>query len=152
MNQTQLFLALALIVSASSQATAGNFLGACKPTGCCETVNCPPCQLVCCPETKAEKVKKHCWEIECEPICVPRVRCPLFDFFRKDQCDQCDAMSANGGSYCNRCADVKMVRKLKKVEYECEKCVVEWKVHRVPVSAGKCCDGAPPALGCTQLP
>lgn len=128
-----------LMLCAVSQVEAGLFSGKCKPAGSCDSVQCDSCRYVCCPEVKTEKVKKHCWETECKPVCIPKVRCPLFDFFRKDKCDPCTALDANGRSLSGACAEVRMVKKLKKVEYECEKCVVEWNVRLVSNGCSKGC-------------
>ncbi len=142
---------LSLLIALSSTSEAGIFGGKCKPTGSCDTVACAPCHYTCCPELKTVKVKKHCWETECEPVCIPRVQCPLFNFFRKTDCDPCTEILFNGRSLNGRCADVRVVKKLKKVSYECEKCVVEWNVRCVSSRAKKSCDGISVSGSCCQM-
>lgn len=143
--------ALLLLLAMTISAEAGWLSGKCKPEGCCDNVSCAPCSYVCCPEVKQEKVKKYCWEVECVPVCVPKVKCPLFSFFSKDKCDPCTDLDACGRPLSSLCADVKMVKKLKKVEYECEECVVEWKVQCVSNNCGKSCDGYGVPGSCTQI-
>lgn len=144
-------LLFTLLLVMASEIEAGLFPGKCKPPGCCDHVECGPCGYACCPEAKTEKVKKHCWETECEAICVPRVQCPLFNFFRKDKCDPCTELDASGRPLSSLGSDVRMVKKLKKVEYECEKCVVEWKVQKVSPGCAKCGAGTGAPGDCCKI-
>lgn len=141
------------LISAHSAAADG---GGCeKPVGCCQNC-CEPCMLVCCPETKIVKEKKHAWDLECEHVCIPKVHCPLFNLFgccsKLSTCCQNCGDSACSGNCCSgqqgSCGKIRTVRKLKKVEFEVEKCVVEWKVRKSAWNAGKCCDGCPPQSCC----
>ena len=142
----------AVMATLSSAAEAGWLTGKCKPDGCCDGATCAPCQSTCCPTVKNVKVKNHCWETECKQICVPRVQCPsIFSFFCKDNCDPCAAGIFKGKSLAGRCADVKCVKALKKVEYECDDCVVEWKVQCASPGCGKCCDGYGIQDGCCVI-
>jgi hypothetical protein len=80
---------------------------------CCET--CPQCDnKVCVPTPETTKVKKYCWEIECKDICIPKFKWPW-------ECC-CDAPE---------CGQVKTVKVLKKVEYECEECGYKWEIKSV---------------------
>ena len=83
--------------------------GGCKPSGC-------GCQVkwVCCPKWEKETIEKECFDIECEHICVPKVKLPW-----QDCCTP-------------RCARIICVRKLKKHSYECgQKCVLTWEAKCV---------------------
>lgn len=140
----------AMLFCLASDVQADIFRGKLKPAGCCETANCAPCSYACCPEVKTEKVKKHYWETECKPVCIPKVHCPLLDFFRKDKKDPCTSQDACGRPLNSLCAEVRMVKKLKKVEYECEKCVVEWNVRCVSTGCAKACDSYGNPAGCCQ--
>jgi len=140
MKMNMIVPAMALMLLVMNSAEAGWLRGGCKPAGCCETVACAPCKMVCCPEVKMKKFDKHCWKVECEQICVPRVKCPLFSCFQKKDCgDHCDRGNLFGRCFSGLCADVKTVRKLKKETYECEKCVVEWSVR--PIDGDSCDSG-----------
>ena len=68
----------------------------------CKAIVCPNCycELKC--EQEAEM--KSCFEVECKAICIPRMCMPW------EKCCK------------PKCAKVKYVRTLKKVEYECHKC------------------------------
>jgi hypothetical protein len=121
-----------------------------KPA-CAEDCCVEPCSLVCCAEVKTVKEKKHCWEVECEPVCIPKVRCPLFSFFTGHKADSCTGCGTEGcvDDCCDaQCGKVRMVRKLKKKEYECEKQVVEWTVRSANPGCGKCGEGCAPASCC----
>lgn len=94
-------LAAALFVTPTSKGVADNF-----PTACCHVCG----QKVCYPEAKVEKETRHCWEVECKEICIPAIRFPWM---------KC------GPLHCGR---VRAVKGLVAKDYECEKCVYEWKI------------------------
>jgi len=136
-------------------ANAADVCGGCKATEGCQSC-CEGCRLVCSPECKTVKEKKHGWDVECEPVCIPKVKCPLFNFFgfgssKSAGCENCGDKSCNGNcdGRCQQvaCGRIRTVHKLKKVEYETEKTVVEWKVKRCAIDCGKCGGGCAP-LGC----
>ncbi|GIW82159.1 MAG: hypothetical protein KatS3mg105_3966 [Gemmatales bacterium] len=78
-----------------------------------------PCKT-CCPKVEHKKVKKSCWEVECQEICIPRI---CFPWMKTRSC--CD-----GVCFQPRCGRVIKVHKLKKKEYECgEKCEYKWEIH-----------------------
>lgn len=140
----------------SLRATAGDGSGCAKATNCCQNC-CEGCILVCSPECRTVKEKKHGWEVECEHVCIPKVRCPLFNLFGCGSgssvcCQNCGDNSCQGNcdGSCQQasCGKIRTVRKLKKVEYEVEKCVVEWKVKQCAWDSGKCCNGCPPPQTC----
>ncbi|MCA9150884.1 MAG: hypothetical protein KDA92_16345 [Planctomycetales bacterium] len=109
-------LSLAMTLSCVAPAMAGDCAGS---PGCGCHVQCPECSYYCKVEAETEKVKHHCWEVDCKPICVPRVKLPW-------ECG-CEP----------KCAYVKKVHVLKMKEYECEKC----KYTFTPVEIGCCNDG-----------
>ena len=116
---------------ATSSADAGLFCkrGGCKP-------ECQPCGVrhVCCPSVEVEIVEKKCWKVECEPICVPRVKLPW-----RDCCEP-------------RCGRIKYVSKLKSHKYECgSKCVYKWDVKECCTRCGKPRACAAPAYCCPTL-
>jgi hypothetical protein len=82
---------------------------------CC----CPECGAVkvCEPTPTVIKEKKYKWECECVDICIPGVKCPWAPCCEPPPCGK-----------------VKTVKKLKKIEYECEKCGYKWNVTTV------CCE------------
>lgn len=110
-----LSMGLLLLAGGASQLWAGK--GA-----CCNT--CPQCDnKICVAQPETTKQKKHCWEVECKDICIPRFKWPW-------EC--CDVPP--------RCGQVKTVKVLKKKEYECEKCGYKWEVKTVDCD---CCPTAP---------
>jgi hypothetical protein len=82
--------------------------------------------------TSTEKVKKTCFEVKCEAVCVPPVTFP----WEKSPCSAgCDCAPDCAASRCGRVkyVTVPLIR-----EYECgEKCVCEWKLEDA-------CLGTPP--------
>lgn len=85
---------------------------------------CPQCDnKVCVPTPETKKVKKHCWDVECEDICIPAIRWPWQS--------SCSPPS---------CGKVKTVKVLKKVEYECEECGYTWDIKTVGCSCHGGCD------------
>ena len=100
--------------------------------GCCaENPACPQCH---CEVTAEEgKVKKHCYEVECEQICIPKVRIPWHllgqAFSNRSKCDTADCSQ-------KPCGEVRTIRVLKKKEYECKVCKCKW----TPVCNDGCCD------------
>lgn len=76
---------------------------------------CPDCGCkVCVPSTEIVAEKKSCWAVECKDICIPAPKWPWQD---------CCAPA--------KCAKVKTVKVLKRVDYECEKCGCKWDVMSV---------------------
>lgn len=149
--QLLLFAATALVGVHPVQAGwkfFGSDTGCRKPAGCCDTVSCQPCMLICRPEIKTKTEKKHCWEVECDYVCVPKVQCPISAWIRskihgdaESCCDTCGTAGCNGceTGVCNQTplhARIRTVRRLKKVEYECEKCVVEWHIEQCSACNG----------------
>ena len=66
---------------------------------------------ICCPEEKLEPVVAEGWDVECEHVCIPPIRCPI------SKCSE------------RPCAKVIAVRKLKPDELELrKKCVIEYKL------------------------
>ncbi len=80
---------------------------------------CPNCGAECRPIRDESTMKRHCWKVEWEHICIPPVRFPW---------QSCHEPL--------RCGRVKAVRKLKKHEYECPSCRIRWEVT-VPPSCEK---------------
>lgn len=104
--------------------------GGCKPA-------CAGCSVrwVCCPSYEKVKVEKDCFDVECEHICVPKVKFPW-----QDCCTP-------------RRAYVIGVHRLKKVKIDCgEKCVINWEAKPVYT---RCCKPGytrSPAAGCGPAP
>jgi hypothetical protein len=90
----------------------------------CQEVRCPSCDHVCKLSVEKTQQKKHCWEVECQPICIPRVTFPWQKCCRTP-----------------KCAKLKYVRSLKKVEYECSVCKYEWTAEPV-TCRGACGNGS----------
>jgi len=100
-------LAVVIVLSITSAVWAGK---------CC----CPGCgNKVCCAISEEKTIDKHCYEVECEDICIPKFRMPW------EKCCK------------PKCARVKTVRVLKKVNYECKSCGYKWEVNCVD----GCCSG-----------
>lgn len=122
--------------------------GCCKPaTNCCSP--CTSCSkiLTCCPTTEVVKVEKKCYDIECDYICVPEVKCPWGKLLslgclghdkKSDCCSTCD--SCGSGQECDcagLCGKIKKINKLKTVKTKTEKVVWKWEVkERGPIG---CC-------------
>lgn len=96
----------------------------------------PPCtapiceQKVCRLHTSMQKIKKTCFEVKCEAVCVPPVTFP----WEKSPCEPgCAPGCAAGDGGRVIYVTVPLIR-----EYECgEKCVCEWKLEDA-------CLGSPP--------
>lgn len=117
----------------------------CAHCGCHGACQPKVCQLVC----GVEKVKKHCWCVECEEFC------PLLPGCGKPCCDSCcedcgpgcqDTCCEKGQQPClvpPKCGCMRTKKILIKKEYECEvpvyKCVVRY-------LCGSCCTN-PEATG-----
>lgn len=104
-----LFLCVSTLGGMPSLKAGGHLRG-----GAC----CPDCgHKICQPEPITTKEKKHCWEIECKDICIPAIK-----WWWEPCCTP------------PKCGQVKTIKVLKKVEYECEKCGYKWKV----IDVGDC--------------
>jgi hypothetical protein len=119
--RTIVYLAFALASIAAPFAGADDRCGA--PCNC--EIRCPRCRC-CVPEVEVVKLKKECFEVECVPICIPRI---TFPWERIKRCK-----SSCGELCCQppKCAHVRNVRVLVVKEYECHECAYSW----TPV----CCD------------
>jgi len=104
---------LAAFSARPQAAQAGNHHG-CHS---CPDCGCKTCRV----ERETIKEKKHCWEIECKDVCIPKFKWPWED---------CCCLP--------ECGRVRTVKKLKKVEYECEKCGYKWTIEQVCNGCGQC--------------
>ncbi len=86
---------------------------------CATPVVCPRCHEHCTLEIEKVSESNTCYEVECEAICVPRVKLPW-----KDGCEP------------PQCARTRLVHVLVEKEYECERCHYKW----TPV----CCENCKP--------
>ncbi|MBW3599646.1 MAG: hypothetical protein KY475_20545 [Planctomycetes bacterium] len=87
--------------------------------GCGEPppIVCPKCHEHCACEVEKITEKKVCFDVECEAICIPRVK-----FWWEDCCKP------------PRCAKTRLVNVLVEKDYECERCGYKW----TPVCCEKC--------------
>ncbi len=118
-------------------------LAGCTDSCCrCETASG---KAVCCPRRVTEEVKKHCWKVKSEMICIPSFRFRCNWKKRAKNCDCGDGCCAGGNcTDCPpKCGRVRCINVLEKHEYTCEKCGYEWDVKCVR-SGKKCC----PVGGC----
>ena len=153
---------LAIVVARSLPADVSS----CSSGGCategCGTGACGA-NVACHPTIETEKIKKTCWDVEEDYVCIPKVRCPLFDFLSgrtkssnwsatgcAEGCSTEGCTSEGcGGSACRQLsARVRKVRKAVKREVDCgEKCVATWEAKTSPASVGCAVEG-----GCTATP
>lgn len=128
-------IALSLVLSNRSVVHADSPAGSVGQASACN--KCPRCRETCC-ELKVEQgeKEKHCWNVECETICIPRVVFP----WQKSCCDP----RVNNGAW------TRTVRVLKKHTYTCPTCEYSWS----PVDRGCCGVGCchPRCLACGGLP
>ena len=131
---------------------------------CCAS-QCCPSEYCCQPETKSEKVTRHCFETECKPVVIPPVKlpcrkCTLKKLFCRGGCgtdEGCcadgrgcsDGCGPNGGGVLSRLCSkftqcrIRCVNTYSKKDYECgTKCVTKWKA--IPACDAGCSD----ARGC----
>lgn len=105
----------------------------------CQSGDCKPaceCEVVwgCCPSYEKVKVEKSGFEVECEQICVPKVRLPW--------ADPCEP----------RCAFVVSVNKLKKAKKDDgEKCVLKWEAKPFCSQCRKPAAGFCPSVSCAPV-
>jgi hypothetical protein len=148
MFKTMTRVAILTLVSSTTCAGQIQTAGFQKPA-CAEECCVEPCGMVCCATVKTVSEKKHCFEVECVPVCIPKVHCPLFRFFASNNPSGCGEEDCDGGCCDGLCGEVRVVHKLKKTSYECEKQVVVWSVRRIDAGCAKCSEGCAPAGGCT---
>jgi hypothetical protein len=115
-----------LVLAALTIAQAGERPNAC-PEACPEAchVKCPRCDNICHVTVGLEKVKRHCYDVECKTICIPRITFP-WQIACGTRCDTC---CDSPGMCCPEPANsakLRTVRVLKKFEYECERCKYTW--------------------------
>jgi hypothetical protein len=106
----------ALLVAISLSSTAAFALGLGHGGDCCPDCGCKVCQ----PKQEVIKEKKHCWDVQCKDICIPKAKWPW-----QSCCEP-------------GCAKVKTIKVLKRVEYECEKCGTKWEVVGCGCPNGNC--------------
>ena len=106
----------------------------CCGSNCCQEC----CEAVCCPKRVTEEVKKHCWKVNPELVCVPGFRLPWVcgDKSRVLCGDECCG-------YCQECCEpqcgrIRCVNVLEKHEYTCEECGWEWEVKCIRSARGCC--------------
>ncbi len=91
----------------------------CCAKPCCAP-RCPQCQACCKLTCESSTEKKHCYCLESKAICLPKIQFPW---------QSCCAP---------KCARVKWVSRLKKVEYECHQCKHKWVALEI---SGRCSGG-----------
>jgi hypothetical protein len=103
---------------------------------CCDKPCCPPrcpnCKAYCKFEWDKSPEEKYCWCIECKPICIPKITFPW-----QSCCDP-------------KCAKLKWVNVLKKVEYECPNCKCKWTAVEVPCKQCGQCSGCKSGGNCSR--
>ncbi|MFZ5830375.1 MAG: hypothetical protein ACOY3P_09810 [Planctomycetota bacterium] len=94
--------------------------------GCCDGVCCPKCggPMMCKVVCETKEIKKHVWNVKCEPFCVGLPQCG---------CDCCGDPGCGGG--CNTgcdvgCADAGCCGQA------CDPCAVEYAKTRMPPKCG----------------
>ncbi len=80
--------------------------------------HCPRCQAVCELKISKDEETRTGWDVECKPICIPRVRFPW---------QSCDAPLT---------ARVRYVKSLKKVEWKCPTCKYQWQAKECKCDRG----------------
>ncbi|MCA9173698.1 MAG: hypothetical protein KDB14_04355 [Planctomycetales bacterium] len=109
---------------------------------CLSSLRCPHCREVCHPKVSKEEVKKHCWDIDCKKVCVPRVTFP-WQICKTQACCGCGDPKCKGGCpQPARCGRVRTIHVLKKIEYKCEHCKYTWEVDECKCQSGNCNSGA----------
>ena len=123
--------------------------------GCCNGDCCGRCcgTAVCCPKRVTQEVKKHCWKVKSEMICIPSFRFQCnWNLMKssKSSCDTCcgDSCIDNecGCDCLPNCGRVRCINVLEKHEYTCQECGYEWEVKCV--CSGKGCN----SNGCCDCP
>jgi hypothetical protein len=77
--------------------------------GCSPPIVCPQCKQHCELKIETAKEKKTCFDVECEAICIPRVKMPWEDCCSPPEC-----------------ARTRLVHVLVERDYECEHCHYKW--------------------------
>lgn len=143
----------------NDQGCCGNKSGSCCQSNCC-------CKAVCCPKKVTEEVKKHCWLVKPELVCIPgfRFECNWGKSKcgkKSGGCDTCcgDSCCGEGKCCCNdpgkpTCGRVRCIHVLEKHEYKCEECGYEWDVKCIRTGRGRSCCGkngcSCPSCGCAS--
>ena len=83
-------------------------------------LHCPRCNHVCKLHVEQEKETRTCFNVECEPICIPPVTFPW---------EKCCPIKP---------ARVKYISVLKAEEYECDVCRYNWTPEEVPACGCPC--------------
>ena len=109
------------------------------PAACDGCSSCPACgNRTCHAVPVTTSVKKNCYEVERQEICIPQVCFPwhllsghsllgkLCGGFLGEDCTSCDDQ-CNGSRY----GHVITVKVLKKVSYKCDSCGYDWKMDDV---------------------
>lgn len=122
--------------------------------------SCGPVWLCCQGQPKTVNTTRHCYDVECEYVCIPPVTLPACCRFLSDQhCagDSCAEDCAEGcdddcGESCDSCSPpnllqrvcakftdcrIRKVHRLKKQEQDIQECEWEWSVVRM--AAPGCC-------------
>ena len=130
MNRTVMLCGLIVLLTGTPAGLAG------PGPGCphCE-IRCPRCKC-CVSEVEIVMVKKPCWEVECEPVCIPSVSFPWELPDCKKGCNWFCCPPA-------KCGKVRMVHVLKPQEYECQEC--HYKFTPVCCECDRCAKNGKPA-------
>ena len=131
MNFRILLLSAPVLLAMASVAAAGgpfSLFGGGKAK-CGGAVHCDKScdHCPCYPTIEEVTVKKPCFEVECEQICVPKVRLPWPFFGRHlSKVKGCDCLRGCSGT---QCGHTKTIRVLKVESYECIECQCNWDVN-----------------------
>lgn len=132
----------------------------CPSGAACGHHRCPACpkcsSKVCFSKVERTKEKNSCFEVECKEICVPAITLPCWTdaipFLKKDK--SCHSHCGCGNNCptkeccpAPRCGYVKVVKVLKKHEYECDSCGYKWEIQAPCCESGACGPGGSNAAG-----
>ena len=157
-----------LIITLVNQSAQADVCGALKPTGCSESScgSCEPGALCCKNAVKTVKIRKHCYEVQCEHVCIPPVCLPKYPLFGSagaccsgdcgsEGCHDCSQCAQDKGFFGRLCSTltgcrIRKIHTMKKKEYEVEKCVHDWSVvcAQSPGCGKNCGDGCRAPASC----
>ncbi|NOZ40443.1 MAG: hypothetical protein GXP24_09485 [Planctomycetes bacterium] len=119
-------------------------------TGSCGSGETASGRAVCCPKRVTKEVKKQCWKVKSERICIPsfRFQCNWWKRGKsRDGGDTC--CSSSSCTDCPpKCGHVRCINVLEKHETTCEECGYEWEFKCVRTGKGGCCGDDCPSCGC----
>lgn len=88
---------------------------------CTSSRPCQPCKVTCKGGVEKETISRHCWDVECDYVCIPPVKFPWM---------KCCELP---------CPKIRKIHVMKRRDYKIDICKFHWKLKKTWPCCGNAC-------------